>query len=319
MALYPKVPIYLFAGSQTQKIMDARDEVLDMLMERESRDEGLTEFTASGNQFGVDMDKVLPEIAGDLATMSFVPGAAKVVVVYNPQILFGSSTRRRAPKKKKKAPSASSRKTKAKPKAKSEPGADFAHWIETELPATGNHLILLAFEDESAGREFNDKHPLAQTIARTGHIQVFRDKKAFFEIEDALLRRDPQTCLGAIAKLWKPGKGDSAVYSAVVRCLRFMLQAKIAQERRIEGDPEKMALYFPARAQFSLFKTSEFVRRKYQRPIPYRATELLEAYRGMLEVYEALRPQPGELFVADARALLERKLMQLFSGTTSRS
>lgn len=310
---FPEVPIYLFAGNQVDAILRARDEVLDMLLDRETRAENLTEFSPTSNKFGLELAKLLPEIAADLSTMSFIPGAQKVAVVSNPVELYGSAGRSAPRKKKKKA---SARKTKA-PKAT--PKRDPLDWIAEGLPATGNHIILLAFEDEAAGREVNDRHPLVQTIGRVGHFQFFRDKKAFWRIEDALLRRDASGCLEAVRDLWKPGKGDQTVYSAIVRSMRFMLQAKIARERGAMNDEAKQALYFPSRSQFSLMKASEFVRKKYvNRPIPYRTPALIEAYEGMLGVYKALRPRPGDLYVPDAQAMLERTLVKLFESEPPR-
>ncbi len=313
MAKYPKVPVYLFYGNRTDEILRARDEVLDMLIDRESRFEGLTEYQSQGQAFGVEMNKMLPDIAGDLSTLSFIPGAQKVVVVTNPLELYSAGPARPRKTKAKKTTSKSRAKA-APPKPKSD-GQEYLRWIQDDLKETGNHLILIALEDESAGREVNDRHPVFQTIGRMGHFQKFRDTKAFWRIEDSLIGRDPKSCLSAIEDLWKPGKGDSNVYGAVVRCLRFMLQANIGRERNVGGDAAKLALYFPARAQFSLYRAGDFVQRKYTaRALPYRTGALLEAYEDVLDVYKALRPQPGETYVADARLLMEKTLLKLFAS-----
>lgn len=312
MAKYPQVPIYLFYGNRTDEILRARDEVLDMLIEKEARFESLTEYQAQGQSYGIELNKVLPDIAGDLSTLSFIPGAQKVVVVTNPMELYAAGAARPRKKKAKKKSTAKSKARAAPEKPKSD-GQEYLRWIQDELKETGNHLILIALEDESAGREVNDRHPIFQTIGRMGHFQKFRDTKAFWRIEDSLIGRDPKNCLEAIQDLWKPGKGDSNVYGAVVRCLRFMLQANIGRERNAVRDAEKLALYFPSRAQFSLFRAGDFVQRKYTaRPLPYRTGALLEAYEEVLEVYKALRPRPGETYVPDARLLLEKALLKLF-------
>ena len=49
--------------------------------------------------------------------------------------------------------------------------------LTEELPETGNHLILLALEDESAGRTINDKKPskLFEAINRIGVTRRFAD------------------------------------------------------------------------------------------------------------------------------------------------
>jgi len=233
MAKFPKVPIYLFYGNRTEEILRARDQVLDMLIEKESRFESLTEYQAQGQSYGIELNKILSDIAGDLSTLSFIPGAQKVVVVTNPMELYSAGAARPRKKKAKKK-SASKGRTKAKPEKPKSDGQEYLRWIQDELKETGNHLILIALEDEGAGREVNDRHPIFQTIGRMGHFQKFRDTKAFWRIEDSLIGRNPQACLAAIQDLWKPGKGDSNVYGAVVRCLRFMLQANIGAQRAAE-------------------------------------------------------------------------------------
>ncbi|MCH8334034.1 hypothetical protein IIC65_08880 [Candidatus Sumerlaeota bacterium] len=318
MTASPNLPIYLFYGNQVDAILASRDRTLDSLLGKENRNQNLTEYGPSGSRRNVEFFKVLPEIAADLAMTSFVPGADKVAVVTNPDELYsrgggGSGTRSRPKRAPKRSTRSAAKKTGVKKTAAATAGA--MKWLETTLPQTSNHIILVALEDEAAGHEINEKHPLFQLIARIGTTHRFRDTKAFFRIEDALLQRRPADCLKAVRDLWKPGKGDQAVYSAIVRTLRFMLQANIARDRGAAGDPAKLELYFPARAQFNLFKTGDFVRGKYtRRRIPYRTTALLQAYERMLEVYRALRPRPGDLFVPDARALLERIIFELFAS-----
>lgn len=313
MATLPRVPIYLFYGNRVDQILRARDEALDLLIEREARHESLTEYQASGQTWGVELAKILPDLAGDLATLSFIPGAQKVAVVTNPMELYSGGDGKPAPRLRKS--SAKSKKGAAEGEKPASDGQEYLRWIQEELKDTGNHLILVALEDESAGREVNDRHPIFQLVGRMGHFQKFRDTKAFWRIEDSLLGRDAPGCLAAVDDLWKPGKGDSNVYGAVVRCLRFMLQANIGREKGAASDAAKQELFFPARAQFSLYRAGDFVQRKYTaRPLPYRTGALLEAYEELLEVYQALRPRPGQSYVADARLLLEKALLKLFAS-----
>ena len=97
--------------------------------------------------------------------------------------------------------------------------------------------------------------------------------------------------------------------------MRFLLQAAIAQERRLAADPVKLEIYFPARAQFNLFKAADFVRKKYTRGAPpYRTASLLRAYERLIEVYHAMRPDAGQLHVTDALGLLDQIVMELFAS-----
>jgi hypothetical protein len=311
----PASPLYLFYGTQVDAILRARDSTLDRLLDRESRYENLTEFVPTGRKSTVELAEILPEIASDLTTSSFLPGAAKVVVVTNPAELYGASATRKPPARKKKAPARSKRA--APPNSTDEGQArDPFDWFERELPRTGNHVILLAFEDESAGREVNEKGELLQRISRLGVSQRFRERnKAFFRIEDAILQRNAAECISVSRLLWGSGKGEQSVYASVVRSLRFMIQTAIARDRRVGDDAEARALFFPQRAQFSILRQADFVRGKHlNSPPAYRTTALIAAYERLLDVYRAQRPRPGELFVPDSQLLFERAMMELFAS-----
>lgn len=307
MGAYPTVPIYLFYGNQADAVLKARDAVLDAVLPPAERNENLTEYypTAAGDK--VTLAALIDEIAGDMATVSFIPGACKCAVVTNPAELFGGG-----------GGGAKKPKGKTKGKAKAD-GATKArqrmiYWIENELPQTHDHLILLAFEDESSMREVNQKSPLYQSIQKVGYLRGFRDTKAFFRIEDAILARRPGECVAALRNLWKPGKGDSSVYGCVVRCLRYILQANIARERGAMRDAERQAEFFPTDPRRNLFKASPNVRRKYTSRAIYRTVDVLEAYDRLLDVYRALRPRPGDVYVPDARGLLEQTLLKLLTA-----
>jgi hypothetical protein len=306
------MPVYLFYGNQADPILKARDAVLGMLMAPETREENLTEYISSGATPTVKMGELLDEIAGDLATVSFFPDAPKCVVVTNPVELMGGGAGGAGRKPSAKKASAKAAAPKKKPEER------LAEWIERELPQTGGHLIILAFEDESAGREINEKSELYRVILKTGYAQRFSDVKAFFRIENGMVGRDLNGCLAAIGDLWKAGKGDGAVYGALVRSMRFLMQANIARERRILNDAEAQARLFPADRQRNLFQAAPNVQRKYLAAPIYRTTDLLAAYRDLLDVYRALRPRPGDIYVADALGLLKQTLARLMGSAPPR-
>jgi hypothetical protein len=301
MPKIPKVPAYLFYGNQPDAILRARDEALALVLTPDTRDENLTEYYSTTSTPTVKLADLLDEIAGDLATVSFFPDAAKCVVVTNPAELMSSSTRRPPAKKAKAAP-------------KANPEERLIAWIERELPQTGGHLVLLCFEDEAAGREVNEKNALYSAILKNGFAQKFSDTKAFFRIEDGLLARDASGCLSAIRDLWKAGKGDSAVYNSVTRSLRFLMQANIARDKKITQSPEALTRLFPTDRQRNLFQAHPNIQRKYLGQPIYRTPELLKAYEGILDVYRALRPRPGDLYVPDALGLLEQTLVKLITS-----
>ena len=97
---FPNVPVYLFYGNQASAVLRAQDAVVEALVPKELRDENLTRYSASGNQFGFDFGKALPELAGDMATLSFVEDATKIAIVVNPVELYRGGAKRPARKKK---------------------------------------------------------------------------------------------------------------------------------------------------------------------------------------------------------------------------
>ena len=300
MVDYPKVPLYLFFGNQADAVLSARDSVLNAVLPSECRNENLTEYYPTSHGDTLKLVSYLDEIAGDFAMVSFIPDASKCVIVTNPVEIYSG----------------------ARPggkKGESKGEEHLIKWLERELPQTGHTLILLAFEDESAQREVDQKSALFQVVQKVGYLRGFSDTKAFFRIEDAITRRQASACIQAVRDLWKPGKGDSAVYNSLVRCLRFLLQANIARERQWMRDPAAQAAFFPPDAQRNLFKAHPKVQGKYTSYPVYRTADLMKAYQGLLNVYRALRPRPGDDYVPDALGLLEQTILELMNSPKPRS
>jgi DNA polymerase III delta subunit len=295
MPTYPNSPVYLFYGNRTDRVTEARDQVLSTRLPAEFRNENLTDYFPTKGET-IKLADVFGRIAGDLETMSFIAEATKAVVVTNPAELYSGRGRRK----------------------KTDKSVDerIAQWIERVLPGTGHFLMLLAYEDESAGREVDErsKGPLLAAIRKVGYMQKFSDTKAAFRITDAMLARDLDGCLWAVRDLWAPKGGDNAVYSAVVRTLRLLMEANIVRERRLAKQPELAARLLPADTQRNILKAHPMVRGKHINAQPYRTADLLVAYEAMLGVYRAMRPRPYDLYVPDAQGLLEQVLTQLLTG-----
>lgn len=308
-----EAPVYLFVGNDVPALMRARDEVVALYLNEETRNENLTEYVSGGREYGVYIDAVIPEIASEFATLSMLGESDKVAVVYNPMELFGAGTAKPGGGKKKKSAKGGSG-------GDSPKGGGALGWIERELPETQGHIVFIAIEDEADGREVSDRHPLFQLCARMGETRRFSDNKAFFRIEEALLRGDTRGCLSAVRDLWKPGKGDMSVYNSLVRSLRYMLQAQVIQ---LNGRGPRLSEtgLFPESPQLSLLKAHPMVRGKYTSPQRrYEITDLLECYEKLMGVYHALRPGPADTHVPDALAMTERALAELMGrGAGARS
>lgn len=292
MPEFPRVPLYLFYGNQTDAIFKARDAVLEMALPAEFRNENLTEYypTAAGDT--VKFAGLVDEIAGDMATLSFIPGADKVVIVTNPAEIYGKGGGKNAEKAE----------------------GRMLTWLSRDLPSSGHTLILIAMEDEAAQREVVQQSPLYQMVMKIGYLRGYSDTKAFFRIEDAIMRRQAPICIDAVRDLWKAGKGDMNVYSSVTRCLRYLLQANIARERKILKDATMLGALFPGEPSRNLFKASPNVQRKYLAGPVYRTADLVKAYQTLLDVYRALRPRPDDEYVPDAQGMLEQALVELMTS-----
>jgi DNA polymerase III delta subunit len=300
------MPLYCFYGNQHEAVLKARDEVVAQLIDAEFRNENLTNYYSTASSQKISLSGTLDEIAGDLATMSFFPGAAKVAIVTNPEELFAAEGEEEG-----KTGKAGARRG----------GGDLTtllRWLETELPQTGNHLILLGLEDEAANRTVNDRQPnaLLKLVQKVGWVRGFNDKKAMFKIEDAIIQRDLTTLLEAIRSLWS-NKTNQMILNKIIATLRFLMQSNIARDRKLGATEAATSALFPTQANANLFKAHPFVQKKYQVPT-FRTADLLQAYQQLLDVYRAMRPRPGDVYVPDARGLLEQTIVQLFRSPRPR-
>lgn len=312
---FPKVPVYLFYGDQVEEILAARDRLLDQLLAPELRHEYMTEHTP-GRSHNLLLEEILGDISADLTTVSFLSDAPKVVIVTNPQEIYAPDEWRKPAKPKAKAKAKAKSKTPAAGAGAGEAASDpIARWFSKVLPGTGNHIVLQAFEDEAGGEMVDDQHPheLMQVIMRIGHTARFRSgQPLMFRIEEALLRRDLNGLLRIVRGAWKPNGPDQKIHGAALRSLRYLIQANIAREKRGAGaSAESVAAFFSDSPQSNLMKAHEFVQKKYMLYPIYRTKDLLRAYEGMMDVYNAMRPRPGDLYVPDAGMLIERTLTEL--------
>lgn len=307
-------PLYLIYGDNVSAMQDARDNILASLLPPEERNENLTEYIGTGNKFGISFEDILGDINADLSTMSLLADTKKVVVVTDPIEIFASEFKaRRKPAKPKKA----------KPKSKTGDAEDanaeppYVRWLKQTLPKTGNHLIIIANTDEAEDRDISDTNPLFQAITQAhGELMRFQSgtSKAIYRIEDAIVMRQPDQFFKEIEELWTD-KTNMNIYNQVTRAMRFMIQAGILRDPRVAGDIEKQSVLLPASARTNLTKLHAFPQQKYTRNVGrYRMVDLIKAYQELIEVYLALRPRPGVIYVQDARLALDRVMATLFAS-----
>src|SRR4051812_6463203 len=96
-ATQPITPLYLLYGTRHEAVLKTRDQIVALLIEPEFRNENVTNYDAAGHQ-KLTLAGALDQIAGDLATMSFFPGTAKIAIVTNPQEIFSGDQDQGSPR-----------------------------------------------------------------------------------------------------------------------------------------------------------------------------------------------------------------------------
>ncbi|OPZ02618.1 MAG: hypothetical protein BWZ10_03349 [candidate division BRC1 bacterium ADurb.BinA364] len=110
------------------------------------------------------------------------------------------------------------------------------------------------------------------------------------------------------------------LFYAIVRTVRFLLQAKIAGAARQRGltDEFLAAELLPDDARSNLMKIHVFPRGKYLKAAPaFSASDLMEALQSLYEINRCLIPSADDLYVADVGFLFEKLLIQLCGGMRS--
>jgi DNA polymerase III delta subunit len=305
--------VYLIHGPDPVQIQSERLRILDHLLPRDQRDENLTEFDPGGAR-PLTLNSLLPNLLSELGTVSFFPGATRVAVVNDLSDFWSSGS----------AEKASGTKTSAKPesgkskKKPIEPLARLVKYLESDFESTGNALIFTVFEDPDKRRAVDKRKKIVQWIKANGNLISFDSHPMVFQLGDAILEQDLTKALGLFRQVYKKGRPDQAmgVHSAILRQVRFLLQAKVELAAERQHSPTVIAGEFlPANPKMNLARIHAFPQRKYRKAASgFSAALLTRSIQDLYEISRHIIPSGGDPYVADTGYLMEQVLIRLCSS-----
>jgi hypothetical protein len=224
--------LYLIHGNDETGVNDARYDLVTGLLSPEERDAGLQEVRGAGTT-KLTLDRSYNEIISELGTSSFIPGAKRVVVIYDLKEFYDASTR---PSKAKADP----------PKKKAAavetiPRADaLANWLRESLNGTENIAIFVCLESDEKGKSIAQDGPLYKLIREQGTIIEKREKPLQYELEDRILQGDLSGALHTLTE-WVDRATDSSsrtkIFFTVGGVVELVFQAWCLDQAKATGKP----------------------------------------------------------------------------------
>ena len=293
--------LYLIHSSDARWVTQQRESLISDLVSSEMRDENLLELYSSTNQ-ALKLDDVLPEILAELSTIPFLPDSRRVVAVHGLAELLARSGRRPAKKgPKKKAGGGAKKRT---------PVEVFAAFVERDLPATENVLIVSCIVESERGESVDSssalyklfKPPIGQVLK-----PARRETDPVFQMTDALLRRDAPNCIRHFRRVYRDDS-RTRIFHQILRNVRFLLQAKVLEKVQAKGlsrDILEMK-YLPDDKNLNLYKLHAYPRQKIEGAVgAFQLRELMDAMDRLLEINSALIPSQQDVYAPDVKLLLE--------------
>jgi DNA polymerase III delta subunit len=214
---------HLLAGDDEVAMELAKSLIVDHHLSPEMREENYREFLTTP---GTPLKRVLDDVMAELATVSFLPDAPRVVTLYTvSDLLEGKS---KGAKSKKSAAPAGAGKTTA--------SEILTQFLENDLAHIHGVLILMMTEDPEKGKRLDYENPVVQYAAQKGFLTNFRDESPQFAFFDALFARDAEKAI----PLWREwiqraGSSNNRPYQMLISQFRLLIQAKILGARTYES------------------------------------------------------------------------------------
>lgn len=299
--------VYLIHGSDAVRVHQERARLVAEILPREHRAENLTEIEPPINRV-LRLRQIVADLTAELATPSFFPGTARVVVVEQLGDLFAGSARRDV------ATDTSARGRKPKKRsADDEAAAALCRFLERDLPQSDNTLILVAVEEPEKRRSVQTGSPIYRTIQSVGRVIRFKQPAPVFRLIDAFMARDLASALRALPGVLNQGDGVASVFRMLCRQVRFLIQAKLVQ--RLRGSKDKTeqfaAKFFPPKKGLNLFLEPDFVADRTRRAASKWSLAELNALLSRLEgLTKVVYPSINDVYVPDPEMELERLLLE---------
>jgi hypothetical protein len=284
---YPEKKIYFIYGNEENRLNECRLELVDHFLSKEEREQNYVEFSPTPSRKKQSLSQIMPDLLGELGTVSFFPDSRRVVVVYNIEDLYMK---------------------KEESQAKAAQEAYFIKYLEDQLLESNNILILVNVEDYEQNLRVNEKSNLSKALKKLGHVETFTDRPLKWNLEDAIRERDLLKSL-EIIHAWMTKNEESAkrsIFSSLLKQIVLMLQAKVISKRVNVYQEDPSQTLFPKDLKYNLSHEKDFIRRRIEKGQKlYTVTELTEALQKLLKINIILYPQTTDLYVPDFQLVIE--------------
>jgi hypothetical protein len=293
---YPEEQIYFLYGNEENKLNDCRLEIVEHFLSKEEREENYIEFSPKSSRKKQSLEQVMPDLLGELGTVSFFPDSRRVAVVYNLEELYISSSK-----------SKSEKKTKENSKGKRAREPYFIKYLEDQLLKSNNVLIIVNVEDLEDNVRVDVNSTLFKALKKLGHHEKFSDRPLMWNLEDALRERNLVKSL-EIIRVWMQKDESSArrgIFLVFVKQIILMLQAKV-RLKKTDTYTDPSQTLSPQNLKYNLSKEKDFVQKKIMEGQKhYTVLELMDALQKLVKINIILYPRTSDLYVPDFQLVIE--------------
>ncbi len=293
--------LHLIHGNDAEAVANARYELQTRLLPGGEADGEITDIRPPGNQ-PLKLEKAFSLIVGELSTVSLIPDAKRVVVVW--QLHDFRDDRRGSARAAKKA----------KKTAKSDMTAELESYVVRSLLNSEHSLIFVFDEDDEKGRRVSKTSAIYQMVRKHGAIQEFSEKRIDWQLDDALLNGNLDEAVRLIRE-WTD-RGGNAPFRLVTTLntfLQLLLQARLELEARRDGIPSKGLFGGPVRP--GLESVPDFKAKRVRALSSSVSLERIRrALQGLNDAQRSFFPTGRELVVHNAVEQVEVMLAELLGG-----
>lgn len=292
--------LFLIHGNQEAEVAAKRYDLVRSLLPHGEEDGEVVDLRPPGNQ-AYALDRALGDIIQEMGTVSLIPDAKRVVVVYE---LTDFRQRQKG----------SVREARKSAAGKKDHVASLEQFLKATLSDGDNSLIFVHNDDDEKNRRVEKSSPLYQLVARLGQVHEFTEKRIDWQLEDALLAGNLAGSI-ALTREWldRGGNASFRLVMTINSFLQLLLQARIEGEAREQGD--NVAALLAGDLRPSLMQIPDFKRAKYRalaRRVPTR--KIRDALVRLVDVQKSFFPTGEERVVHDAAEQVETLYVDLVAA-----
>lgn len=292
-----KPKVALIYGNQLEAVHESRYKLIQHLLPNGEEDGEVIEIRGAGTQ-PLKLEKAWSQIVEELGTVSLLPDAKRVVVVYDLQDF-------------KTASKGSVREAKKATKGKVDPLKKLEEYIRNVHMQSENALVFVYNEDDEKGRRVAKTSGIFQLVSGLGPVRVFQEKRLDWQFEEAVLNADLNQAI-TISREWL-GRGGNSNFRMVTTLngiLQLLLQARLQLEAR-RANQASNNLFAGLRP--SLDQIPDFKANKVRALASLVTLETIHsAMKRLNDLQKSFFPKGTELLIHDPREQLEVLLIELF-------